>query len=255
VTAPATRTPRDWLRQAALYAGAYAAYGASRWLFIGDRTTAIGHAHAIAALEGRHGVAVEAAVQRALRGTAAMWPLNQAYLAAQVLVVPCTLAWLYRRHRAAYRCLRDTVLAAWLISLPVVWLFPVAPPRLAEPGVIDTITRQTGLALDSRLATSLYNPLAAMPSLHCGFAFAVSVTLARTVSGRCARVLALGWAPVIFLAVVATGNHFLADIVAGVAVTLVGFAVAARRHRRCEPAGAAVRSRELRPARPKGPPA
>jgi hypothetical protein len=244
VRAPASRTSRDWLRQAVLYAAAYAAYGASRWLFIGDRATAVGHAHAIAALEGRLGVAVEAAVQRALRGTAAMWPLDQAYLAAQVLVVPCTLAWLYRRHRAAYRRLRDTVLAAWLISLPVVWLFPVAPPRLAEPGVIDTITRHTtrhtGLALDSRLATSLYNPLAAMPSLHCGFAFAVSVTLAPTVSGRCARVLALGWAPVIFLAVVATGNHFLADIVAGVAVALLGLAVAGRRARAGGPAGSPV---------------
>jgi hypothetical protein len=215
----------SWLRQALLYLGAYAAYGASRWIFTGDRATAVDHAHAIVGLESRLGVAVEATVQDALRGTAAMWPLNQAYLAAQVVVVPAALAWLYRRHRPAYRRLRDTVLAAWLLSLPVVWLFPVAPPRIAEHGMVDTITRQTGVALDSRLATSLYNPLAAMPSLHCGFAFAVSVALACAARRPLTRALALAWAPVIFLAVVATGNHFLADIVGGVAITVLGFAV------------------------------
>jgi PAP2 superfamily len=221
----AGRITAGWLRQAALYLGAYAAYGASRWLVIGDRATAIGHAHAIAGLEARLGIAIEATVQRALRGTAAMWPLNQAYLAAQVVVVPASLVWLYRRHRPAYRRLRDAVLAAWLLSLPVVWLFPVAPPRLAEPGVMDTITRQTGVALDSRLATSLYNPIAAMPSLHCGFAFAVSVVLARTAVRPVTKLLALAWAPLIFLAVVATGNHFVTDIAGGVAITLLGFAV------------------------------
>lgn len=111
----------------------------------------------------------------------------------------------------------------------MVWLFPVAPPRLAEPGVIDTITRQTGVALDSRLATSLYNPIAAMPSLHCGFAFAVSVALARTATRPFTRLLALAWAPVIFPAVVATGNHFVSDVAGEVAVTVLGFAVTDRR--------------------------
>ena len=233
----AARPPR-WLRQAVVYAAAYAAYGASRWLVIGDRATAIGHAHAIAGLETRLGIAIEATVQRALRGTAAMWPLDQAYLAAQVLVVPAALVWLYRRHRPAYRRLRDTVLATWLLSLPVVWVFPVAPPRLAQPRVVDTITRQTGVALDSRLATSLYNPLAAMPSLHCGFAFAVSVALANTAARPWTRLLALVWAPLIFLAVVATGNHFVTDIAGGVAVTILGFAVTNPRRQRARGAPA-----------------
>jgi PAP2 superfamily len=238
----AWRPPPGWLRQAVLYAGAYAAYGASRWLVIGDRATAVGHAHAIAGLEARLGIAIEGTVQRALRGTVAMWPLNQAYLAAQVVVVPAALVWLYRRHRPAYRRLRDTVLAAWVLSLPVVWLFPVAPPRLAEPGVVDTITRQTGVALDSRLTTSLYNALAAMPSLHCGFAFAVSVALARTAGRPATRLLAPAWAPVIFIAVVATGNHFVSDVGGGVAITVLGFAVTNRRPhgRRGPPAMAPV---------------
>src|SRR4051794_18558733 len=100
-----------WLRQAVLYAGAYAAYGATRWLVIGDRATAIGHAHAIAGLEARLGISIEAAVQRALQGTAAMWLLNHAYLAAQVLVVPAALAWLPPGDRPLQPDRRDAVAA------------------------------------------------------------------------------------------------------------------------------------------------
>ena len=101
---------------------------------------------------------------------------------------------------------------------------PVAPPRLADIGLVDTITSQTGLALDSKLTTSLYNPYAAVPSLHAGFAVAVSAALAAAASRRITRIAAWLWAPTLCLSVVATGNHFVADIAAGVAVTAVGYA-------------------------------
>jgi len=220
-------TPRaGWHAQALLFAGAYLAYGASRWLISGDHASAEEHARWIFDLEQTLGLAVEASVQRALDGTVFLWLLNHAYLAAQVVVVPGALIWLYRQDRDRYRLLRDTVLITWLLALPVFGLFPVAPPRLADLGIVDTITSQTGLALDSKLTTSFYNPLAAVPSLHCGFALAVSLSLAGAVKHGWSRALALAWAPTIFLAVVATGNHYLFDIVAGVAVTGVGYALA-----------------------------
>jgi PAP2 superfamily len=215
-----------WLRQALLFLTAYLLYGASRWVMTGDQATALEHARWIVELEDTLGVAVEASVQQALDGTPLLWLLNHAYVAAQLLVVPAALIWLYRRNEAAYRRLRDTVLATWLLALPVYSLFPVAPPRLAELGIADTITHQTGLALDSTLTTSFYNPLAAVPSLHCGFALAVSLALARSAQRRCTRALALAWAPTIFLAVVATGNHFVLDIAAGIAITGLGVGVA-----------------------------
>jgi hypothetical protein len=215
-----------WPAQALLFAGAYLAYGASRWIVSGDHAAAEEHAHRIVDLERAIGVAVETSVQQALDGTALLWLLNHAYLAAQLVVVPGTLIWLYRRDRERYRLLRDTVLITWLLALPVFGLFPVAPPRLAHLGIVDTITQQTGFALDSKLTTSFYNPLAAVPSLHCGFALAVSLSVAGAVRHRWSRVLALSWAPTIFLAVVATGNHYVFDIVAGVATTGFGYALA-----------------------------
>ena len=104
-------------------------------------------------------------------------------------------------------------------------MFPVAPRRLAGIGLVDTITTQTGIALDSKLTTSFYNPIAAVPSLHAGFAVAVSAALAAAARRRSSRLLAWLWAPTVCLAVVATGNHFVTDIVAGVVVTVAGYAV------------------------------
>jgi membrane-associated phospholipid phosphatase len=115
------------------------------------------------------------------------------------------------------------VLATWLIAMPIYALFPVAPPRLAGVGLVDTITQGGGVRLDSALTTAFYNPLAAVPSLHAGFALAVGVALAAASRRRWLKLLALSWAPIISLAVVATGNHFLFDIAAGVLVTVTGY--------------------------------
>jgi membrane-associated phospholipid phosphatase len=73
------------------------------------------------------------------------------------------------------------------------------------------------------LTTSFYNELAAVPSLHAGFAAAVGIALALAHRRRSARLLALSWGPLIALAVVATGNHFLFDIAARLTVTAAGF--------------------------------
>jgi PAP2 superfamily len=139
---------RSWSRELLLFLAAYAIYGLARYAAIGNPAVAADNARWIVDLEHSIGVDVEGAVQRALGGSAALWVLNHIYIAAQFVVLPGALAWLYRRSRTHYRGLRDTVLATWLVSVPVYALFPVAPPRLADIGLIDTITTQTGFALD-----------------------------------------------------------------------------------------------------------
>ena len=212
-------------RELFLFLGAYLVYSMSRYVSVGDVSTATDHARWVVDLQRSIGVNVESSVQAALNGTAVIWILNNLYLAAQLVVVPGTLIWLYRRDHALYVRLRNTVLATWLIAMPIYALFPVAPPRLADVGLIDTITSGGGVRLDSALTTSFYNPLAAVPSLHAGFALAVGVALAAAANRRWLKLLALSWAPIIGLAVVATGNHFLFDIAAGIAVTVAGYVV------------------------------
>jgi hypothetical protein len=215
------RTP--WGRELALFGVAYLLYSLGRFVAIGDHDVAVANAGSIVDLEQALSADVEQSVQSALQGSWLLWLLNHLYIAAQLIVVPGALVWLYKRSHTHYVLLRNTVLATWLIALPIYALFPCAPPRLADVGLVDTITTQTGLALDSKLTTSFYNPIAAVPSLHAGFALAVSAALAAATSRRSLRVLAWLWAPTIGLAVVATGNHFVFDIAAGAVVTVAGY--------------------------------
>ena len=46
---------------------------------------------------------------------------------AQNLILPASLVFLYRVNRATYRTLRNTLLATWLLALPVYAVFPAAP--------------------------------------------------------------------------------------------------------------------------------
>ena len=229
--------------QVCLFGAAYVLCDLARWVTVGDPGTATAHARSLLSVEQGLGLAVERSVQHALSGGAVMWLLSNVYLAAQLAVLPGSLLWLWRRDKTIYRRLRDTILATWLLAVPIYAAFPVAPPRLAGVGMVDTITAQTGVALDSSLTTSFYNELAAVPSLHVGFAVAIGIALAAALRQPLLRFVALLWGPAIALAVVATGNHFVFDIAAGVVAAGAGYVVGAAVAR-------TLRLRSTRPATP-----
>jgi membrane-associated phospholipid phosphatase len=209
-------------RQLTVFLGAYGLYTAGRWLAVADLEPAREHAHDLLRLERSLGIGVERSVQDAFGGELVRWVLSYVYLGAQLVVVPAALLWLYRRAPAIYRRLRDTVIATWALAVPIHAAFPVAPPRLAGLGMTDVVSQQAAVGMTGR-STMFYNQFAAMPSLHCGFACAVALALAFAVRRRSARVLALLWGPLVCLTVVATANHYLLDVVAGIAVSVAGF--------------------------------
>jgi membrane-associated phospholipid phosphatase len=213
--------PRPGLRQLALFGGVYLLYLAGRWLTGSDMDAALQHAHWVVSAEG--GLAIERNVQDALGNDVVMTLLSNVYLAAQLIVLPASLFFLYKRSQPVYRRLRDTVIATWLLALPIYALFPTAPPRLAGLGIADTVSSQAGVALTGH-STVFYNPIAAVPSLHCGFAFAIGIALYKALKNPVARAAALAWGPLVSLSVVATGNHYLFDVAAGILAALAGFA-------------------------------
>lgn len=97
--------------------------------------------------------------------------------------------------------------------------FPRRPPRLL-PGASDTL-RVAGVAVDGSALGFLYNPYAAMPSLHVGWALLAGSALVG--SGRAWRLRAAGVALPLLMAltVLLTGNHYVLDILAG-ALTAAG---------------------------------
>jgi hypothetical protein len=213
--------------QLGIFLFAYLLYSAARFVTIGDLGVAQANANWIMDLQHDLGVGVEASVQQALTGTWVLWMLNHLYLAAQLVVLPGSLIFLYRRRHPMYERLRNTILATWVLSIPIYAAFPVAPPRLADSGLVDTITSQTGVALDSSLTTSFYNELAAVPSLHVGFAVVIGIALAAAVRNTWLKAAWLLWGPAIALAVVATGNHYVFDIAAGVVAAGLGYMLGA----------------------------
>lgn len=111
-----------------LFGGAYLLYNIGRWITAGEIGPATDNAHWIVRAEETLGIAVERSVQDGLQGGVSMWLLSHLYLAAQFVVLPAALIYLFRRAPKIYRPLRDTVLFTWLISIPVYAAFPRTRP-------------------------------------------------------------------------------------------------------------------------------
>jgi hypothetical protein len=103
--------------------------------------------------------------------------------------------------------------------------YPTAPPRLAGIGIVDTVSNGH-VDLNSGLVHSLYNPFAAVPSMHFGYALVIGVSavvLSRHLAGRVVGTL---YPFFILFVIVATGNHFLFDALAGAVVAGIAALVA-----------------------------
>ena len=195
----------------------------------GHATVAAARAHTdwIVHFEQRFHVFGERAVQHAadtVPGAPAL--LGIAYIALHFLGTTAFLVWLYRRHRERFALVRNTMIAATGLALTLYVVFPVAPPRLAALGFVDTVSRHAGVNLSSDVLGSLYNPFAAVPSLHFGYALLVGVTIAALARRRVVRVLALAYPLVMLFVIVATGNHFFFDAAGGALTVGAGYLIA-----------------------------
>ena len=228
------RRPGSWLSErhslgseALLVLGLYGLYELARGVVVGQAGEAEQHAHHLVALERSLHVFHEATVQRAaheLPGLIGL--LGTAYLTLHLTVTVAVLLWLHQRRPAAFAFVRTTLLLASGLALIGFLVYPTAPPRLAGIGIADTVSNGH-ISLNHGLVSSLYNPYAAVPSMHIGYALVVGASLLRY--GRTPLVRALGvlYAPAVLLVVVATGNHFFVDAGAGALVAGLGAAAAA----------------------------
>jgi PAP2 superfamily len=215
------RLPRG-VREALLVGGIYLAGELTRGLADGGRAVAERHAAAVVSAERSLHVFGEAAVQRAVSHLGGLPTLlGYAYLTLHLAVTAAVLAWAYRHRRHAYTRLRNTLVLANALAVVGYAVYPTAPPRLAGIGVADTVSGKTSLSLSSDLVSHMYNPYAAMPSMHIGFSVLVAVALWQLAERRVVRLAALAYPLFILLVIVATGNHFFLDAAAGLVVAAV----------------------------------
>ena len=154
------------------------------------------------------------------------------YWNSEFTVVGLALLWVYvRRHDHFYR-FRNWILLANVFGLVGYIFMPTAPPRMfPELGFVDTLAN-FGINHNSAIVRADANPYAAMPSLHAADSLIIGVGLFFIVRSKWAKALWLLWPLWVWFCVMATGNHFWLDIVAGILVATVAAAVVNHKHLR-----------------------
>lgn len=181
----------------------------------------------IVEVEQALGVYVERGVQDAFEAIPfAPALLGLLYVLLHFAGTAVALVWIHRRHPDRFPIVRTTFVAATALALVGYVFYPAAPPRLADLGFSDTVTSSTGLDLSSDLLGALYNPFAAVPSLHFGYALIVGVALAAIARTRAVRVAGALYPAAMLLIIVATGNHFFVDAALGGLVVVAGWLAA-----------------------------
>jgi hypothetical protein len=187
---------------------------------------AFANARRIESVEQVLGLAWEQSLQRAFLAIPdLMQALNVFYFVGHFLFTGIFFVWLYRRSWDGFRSFRDAFLIATAISVVVHYLFPTAPPRLAGVGLEDTLLVLSGIDIGSQTSAAYSNPVAAVPSLHAAYALGVGIGVFRYGRSSLARLAGLIYPPLVVLTIVVTGNHFVLDAVAGIAVIGAGFLV------------------------------
>lgn len=240
--ATATTRRRLWrltgVREILLLAVLYVAYSVIRTFASDDFSQAVQHATALLNFEQWLHIDVESWLNdqfhahRWLEVAAAFY-----YAAAHYLLTPLVIGWLWFRRREDYFGARTALVAATVAALGIFVLLPTAPPRLYG-GYHDGLALTSDVGWWSTSASApeglgnLTNELAAMPSMHVGWAVWVALVLLTSARQPWVRVAGVVHALLTSLVVIGTGNHWLVDGVVGAGLVVVAWLVVVPRQRR-----------------------
>lgn len=214
-------------REVLLIGVAYMAYEVVRSFSSGRALDALANTEIVVRVERGLGIFAELNVQVAILGWQGVADLLSLwYFWGHFPLIVSLAIWMFVRHRADYLWARNAIFAAGAIALVVYLTFPVAPPRLLPgAGFVDTLRDAFALQYDD---SSLVNQFAALPSMHQGFAIIIGVALYRVIGGRRGTALLIALPALMFVTIVATGNHWFLDAVLGALVTVVAMFFASR---------------------------
>jgi len=236
--------PRGWAdfgRQLAIWFCFLGAYQVARGLADRNPPRAFDNGLQVIGIERHlHGL-FELSLQRLVDGSHVLATLaSWTYWNSEFTVLGLALLWVYLRRNEAFVRFRNTILLANVIGLVGYVLLPTAPQRMfPDLGFSDTLSGFGELNHGSGIIEFAANPYAAMPSLHAADALIVGLVLFSVCRRWPAKVLWLCWPLWVWFSVMATGNHFWLDVVAGIVVaSIAGVIVYRNPLRRRRPATA-----------------
>jgi len=225
-----------WYTEFAIIASVYVIYETVRNISKGKPSVAYDHAIQVMSWQSSLGLNHEKTIQDwALNSTALIVVSNYYYGIAYIACTILILLWLYRQRSDDYPLWRNTLLVGTVLGLVGFATYPLMPPRLLDASgfahqsydFVDTLVRYpTFWSFDSEAMKSISNQFAAMPSLHCGWAFWGAAALLPRVRSPWMKALAIAYPVATVFVVVATANHYFLDAVGGAVIFLVGYAVA-----------------------------
>jgi hypothetical protein len=212
----------------AVFLSGYLVYFGVRAVTEGRIDRALENAGSLIQLERSLGIAWEGAIQGVVSGSQLLRDaVNAIYIYGHWPVIVVAGLLLFRYRREHYYTLRNVCLLTGALGLFVFAAFPVAPPRLSGLPLLDTVTEGAS-GYRQILPTALVNQYAAMPSFHAGWNLAVGVVVFRATRHLALRLFAVLMPAAMAFAVVATANHFVVDVVVGVALVLLALSLQAR---------------------------
>lgn len=220
------------LREVVLVACAMLVYFGIRNLTVGAEDAAEANADSLLRLERAVGIDWEDEAQSLIDGsdwlvTGANW----VYIWGHWPVILSMAVALFVLRPRRYFQLRNAVFLSGGIGFAFFAFFPVAPPRLLDLGLADTVTERSD-AYRALQPPGLTNQYAAFPSLHFGWNVLLGIVVALAWTGLAIRLFAVLLPLAMGVAVVATANHFVIDVAGGLVIVLFAFAVVTVRQRR-----------------------
>jgi hypothetical protein len=223
---------RTLAREVSLIVGAMLLYFGVRNLTAGSADVAFLNAERISRFERWAYLDWERGLQGAVIGRDTLVDFtNWVYIWGHWPVILTTALALFLWRRERYYLLRNAFFVSGAIGFLFFALLPVAPPRLFELGLVDTVTSQSS-SYRALQPPGLTNQYAAFPSLHVGWNVLLGIVVLTATTSLVLRLLAIAGPLAMAFSVVATANHFVVDVGAGIVVVLIGLMVATAAKRR-----------------------
>jgi hypothetical protein len=214
------------VREIALVVFGYFAYFLVRGFTEGSHEQAVANSHSVVDFEKSAGVFWEPAIQERIVDNQWIVTLaNWMYIWGHWPLIAIVGSWLLLKHRESFTLFRAAFFISGAIGVAVFVMFPVAPPRLAEIGLVDTVTQHSN-AYRFLQPKAFTNQYAAVPSLHFGWDLLIGIALITNAKHTAIRIFGAIVPMLMFAAIVLTANHYIIDAVAGGAVALTGLGAA-----------------------------
>ena len=168
--------------------------------------------------------------------------LNKVYALIHIPGTVGFIAWYYyvAPSHSTFAAVRRTMNLTNFMAFATYILYPCMPPRLLpkECGFLDTVRHDDAQSVWMR--GKYVNSLAAMPSMHFGYAFCVGCTMIYHSGAFCSKLeygelqkswgwkmlyvgVGVGYPTLILTSIIATANHYFLDAVIATVYVLVAF--------------------------------